>query len=169
MRIRLALGALVLSASAALAADSIKAGDPFPEWKLTDHNGVVVSSKDMAGKTYLLWFYPRAMTPGCTAEGDGLRDNFPGFKERGVEILGVSFDEPTDNARFVEAEHFPFRLLTDKDRKLAVAVGAAGDTTMPMARRISYLVGPDGRVLKVYATVNPVTHATDVLADVPTR
>jgi peroxiredoxin Q/BCP len=169
MGIRLALGALVLSASAALAADMIKAGDPFPEWKLRDQNGVVVSSKDMAGKTYLLWYYPRAMTPGCTAEGDGLRDNFPGFKERGVEILGVSFDEPTDNARFVEMEHFPFRLLTDGDRKLAVAVGAAGDTTMPMARRISYLVGPDGRVLKVYATVNPGTHATDVLTDVATR
>jgi len=59
-----------------------------------------VTSRDLAGKPYLLWFYPRAMTPGCTAEGDALRDQFAAFQARGVDILGVSFDVPADNATF---------------------------------------------------------------------
>ena len=88
-------------------------GDAFPAWTLSDQTGATVSSRDLAGKTYLLWFYPKAMTPGCTTEGDGLRDSFAAFQERRVEIFGVSFDPPAQNKAFVEAERFPFRLLSD--------------------------------------------------------
>ena len=140
-------------------------GDAFPTWTLTDQAGASVSSHDLAGKTYLLWFYPKAMTPGCTAEGRGLRDSFSTFHDKQVEILGVSFDPPAQNKEFVEAEHFPFRLLSDVDRSLAVAVGAADAPAAPVARRISYLVGPDGKVRAVYANVTPASHAKDVLAD----
>src|SRR6266446_6506523 len=124
-------------------------GDAFPAWTLSDQTGATVSSRDLAGKTYLLWFYPKAMTPGCTAEGDALRDQFAAFQARGVEILGVSFDTPSDNATFVRQQGFPFRLLSDTDRSLATSVGAASDPSQPVARRISYLVGPDGKVVKV--------------------
>lgn len=140
-------------------------GDTFPAWTLTDQTGTPVSSKDLAARTYLLWFYPKAMTPGCTAEGHGLRDSFPAFQERKVEIIGVSFDPPAQNKAFVEAEGFPFRLLSDSGRTLAVAVGAAEAPTQPVARRISYLIGPDGKVRAVYGNVTPATHAKDVLAD----
>jgi thioredoxin-dependent peroxiredoxin len=140
-------------------------GDAFPAWSLVDQNGAKLSSRDMAGKPYLLWFYPKAMTPGCTAEGQGLRGSFAAFQERHVEILGVSFDAPADNKTFVEREHFPFRLLSDADRALAVAIGAADSPSQPVARRISYLVGADGKVRAVYANVTPATHAKDVLAD----
>ncbi|MEW6335988.1 MAG: peroxiredoxin [Acidobacteriota bacterium] len=157
------IGALV--AAAAAAGEMLKPGDPFPAWELTDHTGKAVSSKDLAGKTYLLWFYPKAMTPGCTAEGCALRDNFDGFKKAGVEVLGASFDEPKDNAAFVEKEKLPFRLLSDTQRTLAVAVGAADSPSRMWARRISYLVGADGTVLKAYADVKPGAHATEVLAD----
>jgi peroxiredoxin Q/BCP len=144
----------------------LKAGDAFPAWTLIDQTGATVTSRDLAGKTYLLWFYPKAMTPGCTAEGQGLRDNFAAFQATGIEVLGVSFDDPKNNATFVEQQHFPFRLLSDHDHSLAAAVGAADTREQPVARRISYLVGPDGKVRHAYDAVNPGTHARQVLADV---
>jgi peroxiredoxin Q/BCP len=157
---------LVLALAVAARAGGLLApGAEFPAWALADQSGAKVSSHDLRGKTYLLWFYPKAMTPGCTAEGQGLRDSFPAFRDRQVEILGVSFDPPASNEAFVEAEHLPFRLLSDADRKLALAVGAADAATQPVARRISYLVGPDGKVRAVYDRVTPASHAQDVLRD----
>lgn len=148
----------------AAAAAMLTAGDTFPTWSLRDQTGATVSSKDLAGKTYLLWFYPRAMTPGCTAEGNALRDDYPALSQAGIEILGVSFDEPAANAEFVETQGFPFRLLSD-DGTLAVQVGAADSREQSAARRISYLVGPDGKVVKAYPNVSPAAHAREVLAD----
>ena len=156
---------LLVLVSVAAAGDLLQPGATFPQWELTDHTGTLVSSRALAGKTYLLWFYPKAMTPGCTAEGDALRDQFAAFRQRGVEILGVSFDAPADNATFVRQQSFPFRLLSDRDRRLAIAVGAASDASQPVARRISYLVGPDGKVAKAYGDVTPATHAQQVLGD----
>lgn len=158
------LAALGLATSAT-AAGMLKVGDSFPAWQLADQTGAKVSSADLAGKTYLLWFYPKAMTPGCTAEGCALRDNFAGFQKAGVEVVGVSFDDPADNAEFIKKQNFPFRLLSDSKKTLAVAVGAADSPSRMWARRISYLVGPDGKVLKAYADVNPSKHAGEVLTD----
>ena len=156
---------LALGATLAVAAGLLQVGDAFPAWSLVDHAGRTVSSRDLAGKKYLLWFYPKAMTPGCTAEGDGLRDKFDDLQKAGVEVLGVSFDQPPDNAKFVAAERFPFRLLSDTDRSLATAVGAADSPQQQVARRISYLVGGDGKVLHVYGAVTPASHAAEVLRD----
>ena len=152
-------------AMAPLLADAalLETGAPFPSWSLRDQTGATVTSQSLAGKSYLVWFYPRAMTPGCTMEGQGLRDNFPAFQEKGVAIFGVSFDDPSANAAFVTAEKLPFRLLSDTDRTLAVAVGAADSKDQAVARRISYLVGPDGKVRASYGSVTPASHATDVL------
>lgn len=143
----------------------LKEGDPFPAWSLKDQTGAVVTSQSLAGKSYLLWFYPKAQTPGCTAEGRGLRDRFADFQARNVEIVGVSFDEPAANAEFVKAEGFQFRLLSDTDQKLGRAVGAATSDMQMFASRISYLVGPDGKIRKVYGEVTPATHAADVISD----
>ena len=154
---------LVLLATAAHAADLLAPGDPFPAWTLSDQDGRTIGSASLQGKTYLLWFYPKAMTPGCTAEGQGLRDRWVDFQRMRVEVFGVSFDPPEANAEFKKTEQFPFSLLSDRDRSLAVVVGAAGSTDASVARRISYLVGPDGKVKQVYGTVVPATHAGDVL------
>jgi peroxiredoxin Q/BCP len=105
------------------------------------------------------------MTPGCTTEGRQLRDRFADFQKRGVEVLGVSFDTPEKNAEFVRAEEVPFRLLSDRDHQLALAVGAARSAEQPAAARISYLVGPDGRVRRAYGEVSPGSHAGQVLDD----
>jgi peroxiredoxin Q/BCP len=147
------------------AADLLKPGEAFPAWTLADQSGALVSSDSLAGRTYLLWFYPMAMTPGCTLEGQGMRDNYDGLTDAGITVLGVSFDEPARNAEFVKQQGFPFRLLSDSGRTLAVQVGAADSTDQRTARRISYLVGRDGRVLKTYGTVSPATHAQQVLDD----
>src|SRR5215831_5235210 len=73
------------------AAALLKAGDAFPAWSLTADTGATMSSKDLAGKTYVLWFFPKAMTPGCTAEGRSFRDEAGAFQQEGVTILGMSF------------------------------------------------------------------------------
>lgn len=161
----LVLTLLLLAGGAAHAAELLKPGDPFPAWELTDHTGATVTSASLAGTTYLLWYYPKALTPGCTREGCELRDNYEAFQAKGVAILGASFDDPRDNARFVAEHQFPFRLLSDTDRTLAVQVGAADSPRRVWARRISYLVGGDGKVLKAYNNVNPSEHAGQVLAD----
>ena len=163
----LAVLCILLGLPAAHAAEAamIEAGQPFPAWTLTDHMGRTVKSSDLAGKAYLMWYYPAAMTSGCTAEGRALRDENEAYHAAGIEILGVSFDKPEDNRRFVETESFPFRLLSDTDRKLAYAVGAASVMRMGYPRRISYLVGADGKVVKAYDEVNPTEHAAEVLAD----
>ena len=153
-------------ASAAAAEGMLKPGDAFPAWQLVDHTGAKFSSADLAGKTYLLWYFPKAMTSGCTKEGCTLRDNYAAFQKASVEVLGVSFDEPAKNAEFVKEEKFPFRLLSDTSKSLAVAVGAADSTSRMWARRISYLVGPDGKVVKAYPDVDPAKHAGEVLADI---
>ena len=126
----------------------------------------IETPESLAGKPYLLWYYPKASTPGCTKEGCALRDSYADFTKLGVEVLGVSFDQPKDNAEFVTAQRFPFRLLSDTDKELAVAVAAADSPSRLWARRISYLVGGDGKVLAAYRDVDPATHAQQVLADV---
>src|SRR5512143_1207730 len=79
----LVIAALLACGGVAQAADMLKPGDTFPAWTLVDQTGATVQSGDLAGKIYLLWFYPKAMTPGCTAEGQGLRDNFAAFRSAG--------------------------------------------------------------------------------------
>lgn len=111
------LSAATLTIAAAADAKLLAVGDVFPSWQLTDRNGKEVASKDLAGKTYLLWFFPKAMTRGCTAEGQALRDNYSAFQTKEVAILGVSFDEPAKNAEFAAAEGFPFRLLSDDHKR----------------------------------------------------
>src|SRR2546427_424616 len=123
----LALGtATTLHAGALLAP-----GDAFPAWTLSDQTGATVSSRDLAGKTYLLWFYPKAMTPGCTTEGDGLRDSFAAFQERRVEIFGGFVGPPAPNKTFVRGRRFPLCPPPDRKNSLAVAVRAAGSPPPP--------------------------------------
>ena len=166
MRVLLLTAAVAVALAAPVqAAGLLKVGDPFPPWSLTDQAGVPVSSAELAGKTYLLWFYPKAMTPGCTKEGCTLRDNFAEFKKADVDVLGISFDVPADNAEFVKQQNFPFRLLSDETKEFSVKVGAADSTSRLWARRISFLVGPDGKILRSYGAVNPTGHAAEVLAD----
>ena len=97
-------------------------------------------------------------------EANRLRDSWNELQELGIEVLGVSYDSTEKNKKFAEKNALPFRLLSDSDHELAKSVGA-GRALIPLAKRISYLVGPDGVVLKAYPDVDPKTHAQKVLED----
>ncbi len=168
--LRSALGvmACVLVAVVALTAESggdmLEPGTTFPAFSLTAHDGSTVSSSELAGSPYLLYFYPKADTPGCTKEACTFRDAWSDVKDAGLKVFGVSYDSPKANRAFAEKYHLPFLLLSDSDHSLAKEVGAAR-TLLPVPKRISYLVGADGRVLAAYPDVDPASHAGEVLAD----
>jgi thioredoxin-dependent peroxiredoxin len=152
-----------LGVSAALAADMLKPGDPFPAFSLKGHDGATVTSSALAGSPYLVYFYPKADTPGCTKEACAFRDSWAEVQLLGLKVFGVSYDTPEDNRAFAEKYGLQFTLLSDRDRALAKQVGADG--LMPYPSRISYLVGADGMVLKAYPKVSPAEHAAEVIAD----
>lgn len=142
----------------------LDSGAEFPQFSLTAHDGSTVSSADLAGGPYLVYFYPKADTPGCTKEACAFRDSWAEVQAAGLKVFGVSYDSPKTNAAFAEKFHLQFLLLSDVDRKLAAAVGAER-ALLPIPKRISYLVGADGKVLKTYPDVSPAKHAAEVLAD----
>ncbi len=166
-KIPLLLAALLIS-GVAQGGEMLKPGDTFPDFQLKAHDGSTVSSKELEGKPYLIYFYPKADTPGCTKEACAFRDSWEDVKAAGLTILGVSYDTPEVNRKFAEKYHLQFLLLSDTDRTLAKATGAAR-AVLPIPKRISYLVGPDGRVVVAYPDVTPATHASEVLADAATE
>lgn len=142
----------------------LKAGDLFPSFHLKAHDGSTVDSSDLSGNFYLIYFYPKADTPGCTKEACTLRDRWEDVIAEKLRVFGVSYDTPEKNGKFAEKYHLPFLLLSDEDQSLAKATGAKR-TLLPLPKRISYLVGPDGKILKAYPSVDPAQHAGEVLED----
>jgi len=143
----------------------LKPGDDAPDFTVMTHEGKALSLSSLRGNKILLWFYPQAGTPGCTTEGCSLRDNYNYYQENNIVVLGVSFDPVEDNAAFARKFDFPFALLCDTDRKVALAYGACDNPKAAYAERISYLIDEQGRILRVYPQVDPRVHAAEVLAD----
>ena len=143
-------------------------GDSAPDFSLPDANGDTISLADFSGKRVLLWFFPRASTPGCTVEGCGLRDHYEAFASLGVEIVGMSADSPRKQKNFVEKHAFPYTMLCDQSHATIEAYGAWGLKKF-MGReydgihRISYLISAEGKIEKVFAKVKTKSHAEDVL------
>lgn len=143
----------------------LKPGDDAPDFTLQTEEGKPLSLKDSRGKKVLLWFYPQANTPACTAEACSLRDNFDYYLESDIVVLGVSFDPVEDNRAFAKKFQLPFHLLSDIERKVALAYGACTDPKAAYADRISYLIDEQGRIARTYPQVDPRIHAAEVLAD----
>jgi len=138
---------------------SLKEGMEAPEFSLPDQDGVMHQLADYRGKWVLLYFYPKDDTPGCTAEACGFRDAMPTLKN--LQIFGISSDSIASHKRFAEKYNLSFPLLSDSDKEVIKTYGAAGIYT----RRISYLIDPDGVIVKKYQKVEPAKHAKEVVSD----
>ncbi len=145
----------------------LTAGTLAPDFTLMSHENTPITLSSYRGKYVILWFYPKASTPGCTTEGIEFQRLSQEFEKKKVVILGVSVDKVTSNCRFAEKHQFSFSLLCDTEKEVSVAYGACASKGSLFASRIGYLIGPDGNILKAYAKVSPKTFATDVLTDIP--
>ncbi|HEY3863726.1 MAG TPA: thioredoxin-dependent thiol peroxidase [Verrucomicrobiae bacterium] len=147
----------------------VKEGDMAPMFSGRTADGVAIALSELRGQNVALYFYPRDNTPGCTIEACQFRDQFEDFKKRGIVVLGVSADSPASHGKFAERFRLPFPLLADEDKAIAKAYGAWGEKSflgrafMGM-RRITFLIGPDGRIRKIWRQVKPRTHPAEVLA-----
>ena len=147
----------------------LEVGKKAPAFKLPAADGSTKSLKDYKGQKLLIWFFPKASTPGCTAEGCNLRDNYESLSEANVEVLGVSADTPKKQSNFVNKYAFPFPMLCDESTEMIQKYGAWGLKKF-MGReydgihRISYLNDEDGKVEHVWGKVKTKTHGDDVVA-----
>jgi peroxiredoxin Q/BCP len=145
------------------AASTLKKGDVAPPFSLEDHEGKRVALADLKGQRVVLWFYPKADTPGCTREGCGFRDLQAEFAAKGATILGVSYDPPAENAAFAKKYRFAYRLLSDVDQAVAKAYGAWNPAEAEYPHRNTYVIGPTGHLEQVLVEVNAKTHPKSLL------
>jgi peroxiredoxin Q/BCP len=142
--------------------------DKAPEFTLPDQNGESVSLKSFRGKYIVLYFYPRADTPGCTIEACSFRDSYKKVEHAGAVVLGVSPDEPKALKKFEDKFGLPFTLLGDADKKVCNAYGVIqeknmyGKKVMGVART-TFIIGPDGKIKHIFHKVKPEGHADEVL------
>ena len=161
----LALAALSGVAMGAFGA-SPQVGEPAPEFRLQDQNNQWHELTDYRGSWVVLFFYPKADTPGCTTEACEFRDNIFAFEKVGATVMGISLDDVKSQKDFADKYSLPFPLLSDAKQEVAEAYGVLGSFgPMKVAKRHSFLIAPDGSVAKHYSKVNPATHSLEVLAD----
>lgn len=144
--------------------------EPAPDFELPADDGSHVRLSELRGRRVILYFYPKADTPGCTTESCEFRDLMPQIQERGATILGISPDPVEDVRNFREKFDLPFRLLADADHSVAEAYGVWTEKSMFGKKmwgveRTTFLIGEDGRIEKIYRKVTAKGHAGEVLAN----
>jgi thioredoxin-dependent peroxiredoxin len=150
---------------------TLKEGGPAPSFALTDQHGKTVSLADYRGRKLLIFFYPRADTPGCTKQACSVRDSGAQFARKGVAAIGISPDQPGDQASFDEKFTLGFPLLSDPDHRIAEAFGVWGEktsygkTVMGIIRS-SFLVDESGTIEKAWYKVTPEDTVPNALAAV---
>ena len=155
------IGSILFSATATFAA-VLKAGDKAPLFTGLDQDGKTFKLKSLIGeKNVLLYFYPKDNTPGCTKEACGFRDRLVGLQRDNVEVIGVSFDSAESHKKFIADHELNFRLLADTDGKIADAYGVQV-VGRKMARRVSFLIGLDGKIVHVTDSGNPDVHFNEM-------
>ena len=147
----------------------LKVGDKAPDIRVHTDTGGDFRLSDLKGKRVVLYFYPRANTPGCTVEACEFRDGIRAFAKKGAAVVGVSPDKPEAQASFKAKFALPFTLLADEDRAAAQAYGEWKEKNMYGKKvmgieRSTFVIGPDGKIEKIYAKVKAKGHAAEVLA-----
>ena len=146
----------------------MKEGRKAPGFKLLDQDGNTVSLADFVGRTVVLYFYPKAGTPGCTAQACGIRDRVDDYDAAGALVVGISRDEPTKLREFADEHDLPFTLLSDPDHKVAEKYGVWVEKSMygrPFwgVQRATFVIDPDGKLGKALPKVTPKNHVKLVL------
>ncbi|HNP66738.1 MAG TPA: thioredoxin-dependent thiol peroxidase [Aequorivita sp.] len=147
---------------------TLKVGDKAPDFKVNDQDGNSISSKDYKGKKWIVFFYPKANTPGCTAEACNLRDNYKKLQKEGYELLGVSADSAKRQKSFREKYNFPFPLLADENKEVINAFGVWGPKRF-MGRefdgihRKTFIIDENGIIARVIDKVKTKDHAAQIL------
>ncbi len=144
-------------------------GEPVPAFTMKDQDGKEVSNESLKGSAYVLYFYPKDDTPGCTKEACGIRDAWSDFGGAGLKVFGVSKDDEASHQKFIDKYDLPFPLLVATEADLE-AFGVWKEKNMYGRKymginRETFLVGADGIVLKHYAKVKPAEHAAELLSD----
>lgn len=147
----------------------LKENDIAPSFTLPDQDGENVSLSDYKGQRVLIYFYPKAMTPGCTVQACNLRDHFDEFKKYNVAILGISTDKPEKLNRFIERDLLNFTLLADEDHHVAQQFGVWGEKTFmgktyDGIHRVSFFIDENGKIEKVFTEFKTSNHHDVVLA-----
>jgi thioredoxin-dependent peroxiredoxin len=148
---------------------NINLNDKAPEFTLQDENGKEISLKALRGKVVVLYFYPRADTPGCTIEACEFRDTYKQMQKTGAVLLGISPDTPQAQKKFQDKFRLPFSLLADADKKVADAFGVLQEKNMYGKKvmgivRTTFIIGPDGKIQHIFPKVKAEGHAGEVLA-----
>ena len=143
-------------------------GDPAPDFTMTADDGSTVSRDSLAGTRFVLYFYPKDDTPGCTAQACGLRDSWSRVTGTGVELFGVSPDSVKSHVKFRQKYALPYRLLSDEGHRVAEAFGVWVEKTFAGRtyhgnERTTFVVGPDGRIEHVLALVKPAEHVDQLV------
>ncbi len=149
----------------------LQEGIQAPNFTALDQFEVSHTLSGYKGSFVILYFYPKDNTPGCTAEACAIRDSWQDFRDKNIIVLGVSADSSKSHKNFSEKYSLPFPLLVDSDKKILRAYEAIGmkkmfGRTYEGILRISYLIGPDGKIAKAYPKVKPNEHAAEILRDV---
>ncbi|MGZ4963114.1 MAG: thioredoxin-dependent thiol peroxidase [Limisphaerales bacterium] len=147
---------------------TLKEGDPAPDFAAPTNGGKTIKLSEFRGKNVVLYFYPKDDTPGCTTEACSFRDNLSDLTKRGVVVLGVSTDSVKSHDKFVEKFKLPFPLVSDESKQIVEAYNAWGEKSF-MGRkymgthRITFLIGPDGKIKKIWPKVKPAEHVAEIL------
>ncbi len=147
----------------------LEVGERAPSFSTQTDNGSPFSLEDVAGQTVVLYFYPRADTPGCTKQACGLRDDYSAFERIGARVIGCSPDTAEAQAAFKEKFALPFTLLADPEHEIANQFGVWALKDRPTGEqfwgvlRTTFVMGPDGTIQHVFNKVDPTTHAGEVL------
>lgn len=146
----------------------IQSGIQAPDFTLVDDTNTTRRLGDYIGKPVVLYFYPKDDTPGCTTEACNFRDDYSSYDRAGVVILGVSPDSPASHAKFKQKYQLPFTLLADPGHKICDLYGVWGPKkfmgrTHEGVLRTTFLIGPDGMIIKVFSNVKPAEHSAEIL------
>lgn len=147
----------------------LKEGDTAPRIQLQNDAGEAFDLEEVRGRKVVLFFYPKASTPGCTVEACEFRDTFKKFEKKGVVLLGISKDSPKAQTNFKEKQGLPFTLLCDEDKKVAGAYGVWKEKNMYGKKvmgieRTTFVIDERGKIQKIFSKVKPAGHADEVLA-----